>query len=71
MNDTTNPSASDRQPVPRVWGFSVDWHIPPLEEQDPDAPPTDADIAFDRMVEKARGFARKARPRRRMSGERP
>lgn len=61
MSDRTRSTndPADSPPPQKVWAFAVDWYLPPTEESDPDAPPTDADIAFDRMVAKARAFARK------------
>jgi len=61
---TTSDNATEHTPKSRIWAFSVDWHMPPPEPPDPDAPPTEADLAFDRLVEKARGFARKTGLRR-------
>jgi hypothetical protein len=43
----------------RGWNFAMDWYIVPPEPSDPTAPPTPADLAYDRVAGRIRRMLRR------------
>jgi hypothetical protein len=39
----------------RGWNFVMDWHVIMPEPTEPGAPPTEADLALERLVARVRG----------------